>query len=276
VDFYLGTHMPGWLASAGVPLFVSYGRLRGYKRLPRAAAPWALDSWGFSVLSRLGYWPVSARDYAADVRRYADEIGGLAWAATQDYMCEPQVLAKTGLSVAEHQARTIASYVDLRDIAPEITWVPVLQGWVLGDYVRHVDAYARAGVDLASVPLVGLGSVCRRQHTAGVEMLIRQFARDGIRLHGFGFKVKGLARVADRLASADSLAWSFRARRNPPSMGARTRAARTVCASRSRGASRCSARSLGVQHARSRRRLSWTWSRDQFHRSMPCRLTVGV
>lgn len=34
-------------------------------------------------------------------------------------------------------------------------------------------------------------------------------------LHGFGFKVKGLELVADCLQSADSLAWSFHARKRP-------------------------------------------------------------
>lgn len=51
MKFYLGAHHPGWLAHAGVPLFVSYARLGPMKRLPRAAAPWALDSRGFSELS---------------------------------------------------------------------------------------------------------------------------------------------------------------------------------------------------------------------------------
>ncbi len=34
--------------------------------------------------------------------RYRDEIGCLLWAAPQDWMCEPWITAKTGLTVAEH------------------------------------------------------------------------------------------------------------------------------------------------------------------------------
>ena len=67
----------------------------------------------------------------AAVRRYRDEIGGLEWAAPMDWMCEPFMLAKTGLTVAEHQARTVANYLELRSLAPELPFVPVLQGWSL-------------------------------------------------------------------------------------------------------------------------------------------------
>lgn len=211
--FFLGTHMPNWLATAGVPLFVSRRRLAGYRTLPRAAGPWALDSGGFSELSLFGRWTVSAARYAAEVRRFVREVGGLVWAAAMDWMCEPVILAKTGLTVAEHQARTIANYLDLRERAPDLPWAPVLQGWRPDDYRRHLDDYDRAGVDLRTPPVVGLGSVCRRQHTAEVEDLIRSLSVQGLRLHGFGFKVLGLQRLGPVLASADSMAWSFEARR---------------------------------------------------------------
>ena len=79
--FLLGTHQPGWLRKARVPLFVSDTRLREYKTLPHAAAPWSLDSGGFTELQRNGAWTVSPAEYIARVRRYRDEIGHLAWAA---------------------------------------------------------------------------------------------------------------------------------------------------------------------------------------------------
>lgn len=212
-DFFLGTHIPGWLARTDAPLFVSRRRLAGYRTLPRAAAPWALDSGGFSELSLFGCWTVTAAAYVAEVRRFAAEVGRLAWAAAMDWMCEPAILSRTGLNIAEHQARTITNYLDLRDRAPEVPWTPVLQGWRPDDYRRHADAYGRAGVDLRALPVVGIGSVCRRQHTAEVEDVIRGLSGHGMRLHGFGFKVQGLARLGGVLASADSMAWSFEARR---------------------------------------------------------------
>lgn len=211
--FLLGTHMPGWLRLTDVPLFVSRRRLVDYRTLPRALGSWALDSGGFSELSLFGRWTVGVGQYAAEVRRFASEVGGLGWAAAMDWMCEPAILAGTGLTVAAHQARTVANYLELVSAAPDLPWTPVLQGWRPDDYRRHLDDYDRAGVDLRSVPVVGLGSVCRRQHTAEVEDLVRDLSRRGLRLHGFGFKVRGLGRLGSVLHSADSMAWSVEARR---------------------------------------------------------------
>ena len=45
-QFLLGTHQPGWLRTAGVPLLVSD------RRLPAAEVPWALDSGGFTELQK--------------------------------------------------------------------------------------------------------------------------------------------------------------------------------------------------------------------------------
>jgi hypothetical protein len=213
VKFYLGTHEPAWLGRSHVPLFISAVRLRRLKRkLPRARVPWALDSGGFSVLSKHGGYPQSAEEYVAEVRRWSEEIGLMDWAAIQDWMCEPVMLARTGLTVAEHQRRTVQSYLDLRRIAPDLPWVPVLQGFTREEYLHCASLYAAAGVDLADGRLVGIGSVCRRESTREAESIIRELAGRGIQLHGFGFKLAGLERCRDVLASADSLAWSDGAR----------------------------------------------------------------
>jgi hypothetical protein len=219
--FYLGTHQPGWLALVGIPLFVSRRRLARCKALPRARGPWALDSGAFTELSLHGRWMLAPADYAAEARRFAAGVGRLAFCAPLDWMCEPFVLARTGLSVAEHQRRTTESVLELRALAPELPWLPVLQGWEEADYLRHVDQYAAAGVDLAREPLVGVGSVCRRQDTRAAERLVCRLARDGLRLHLFGYKLKGLVRSARFLASSDSMAWSYDARRAVPLPGCR-------------------------------------------------------
>ena len=222
--FYLGTHQTGWLAKAGVPLLVSDTRLRKRVRLPRAAAPWAQDSGGFRQLQDHGDWSsVTPADYITRTRRYRDEIGLLQWAAPQDWMCEPAIIqggwhggqyfVGTHLTVAEHQRRTVANLLHLRDAAPDLPFVPVLQGFILDDYQRCADLYDRAGIDLAAEPLVGLGSVCRRQATRGVHQIITALRARGIsRLHGFGVKALGLDLYGDLIASADSLAWSYDAR----------------------------------------------------------------
>ena len=207
---YLGTHKPGWLGLSQVPLFVSQRTLGPRRSLPRASCRWALDSGGFSELSLFGRWETTPAAYVEAVRRYQREIGGLDWAAIQDWMCEPEVLRKTGLSIPEHQRRTVASVLELRDAGLPV--IPVLQGWTEGDYFDCIEAYERAGIDLAKEPVVGLGTICRRQQTMRAALIVRGLYNSGFKIHGFGFKVTGLDSCAPYLTSADSLAWSLAAR----------------------------------------------------------------
>lgn len=218
MTFYLGTHQPGWLNTTAVELFISDRRLRDYRRLPRAASGWSLDSGGFTELSTHGTWSFgpSPAAYAARVRRYADEIGNLRWATPQDWMCEPWIVAKTGLTVADHQQRTVANLLQLREAAPDVPWAPVVQGWTVADYLNCVDLYQAAGVDLTAEPVVGVGSVCRRQGTQITAEIMTELWAAGVRnLHGFGVKTAGLRLYAGLLTSADSMAWSMAARRRP-------------------------------------------------------------
>lgn len=227
IQFYLGTHMPNWLETAGVPLFVSHRRLVGRKTLPRAQADWAADSGGFSELSLYGEWRTTPEEYVTAVRRYDEEIGRLDWAAPQDWMCEPFMLTKTGLSIAEHQRRTVLNFVHLQELwhsttESESPFMPVLQGWGCDDYLRCADIYVRHGVDLCDYPLVGLGSICRRQATAEIGTIVaavRRVIDPDLPLHGFGVKLRGLQAYGHMLESADSLAWSFDARRKAPLSG---------------------------------------------------------
>lgn len=215
--FFLGTHHPHHLQdprAVGVDLFVSHGQLRRYKTLKPAVTSWACDSRGFTELSQHGRWTFTAKEYAAALARYAAEIGRLAWASPMDYMCEPFITQKTGLTVEEHQRRTVESVLELRALGAPV--IPVLQGWTHGDYLECLELYDRAGVDLRAEPVVGVGSVCRRQNTMRAESIMRDLASEGLRLHGFGFKKTGLRAAHDVLASADSMAWSFHARHEPP------------------------------------------------------------
>jgi hypothetical protein len=191
--FYLGVHHPHWLWQATCPLFISHRQLaRRRAALRSAACRWALDSGGFTELSMHGRWITPAAAYAAAVDRYAGQAGRLDFAAPQDWMCEPHILARTGLTVRDHQERTIASYLELRALAPHLPFIPVVQGWHLADYLHCVALYRAAGIDLARQPLVGVGSVCRRQSTGQIAVIVTALAAAGLRLHGFGIKTSGL------------------------------------------------------------------------------------
>lgn len=218
--FFLGTHHPIWLTRLDVPLFVSRRRLTDRRsEWPRARVPWAMDSGGFSELTIHGRWSIDAKIYAADVERYATELGNLEWAAPQDWMCEPHMLARTGLSIQEHQRRTTDNLIELRSIVSEVHIIPVLQGWDLDDYLRHVDMYFRAGIDLHEEPVIGVGSVCRRQGTDDAKEIFDRLADEGFNLHGFGVKATGLKTYASRIVSSDSMAWSYNARHRAPLSG---------------------------------------------------------
>lgn len=214
--FLLGTSEPDWLRRTNVPLFISRRRLQRLRTLYEARGPWVLDSGGFTELHQFGEWRLTADEYGKRVKRYADEIGGMLWAAPQDWMCEPSALAMSGRTVAEHQQLTVNNFVQLRDILGPLV-VPVLQGWHRDDYLRCVDLYDRAGINLNQEPTIGLGSVCRRNADSDISAIIA--ALQPLSLHAFG--VKGDAYVAnvDRLKSADSMAWSFTARYSPPLPG---------------------------------------------------------
>jgi hypothetical protein len=145
-------------------------------------------------------------------------------------MCEPEIVAGgrlpdgsvapgTGLTVAEHQQRTVQSVIDLgAELAPDgldKLIIPVLQGFAPDQYERCADLYAQAGIDLATERVVGLGSGCRRQADAEILSLARDPHADGMALHGFGVKTLGLPQLSQHLSSCDSMAWSMAARRDP-------------------------------------------------------------
>ena len=126
------------------------------------------------------------------------------------------MLERTGLTIEQHQHASVCSVLQLREaLQGAVHVIPVLQGWDVDDYVRCVRLYQRYGVDLWSEPVVGVGTVCRRQDTSEGNLIMRTLASMGLNLHGFGYKTEGLLAVAEHLVSADSMAWSFQARRDP-------------------------------------------------------------
>lgn len=206
MKFYLGCYNAAWFKRLEIPLFVSRNRLIGRKTMPTALGTWALDSGGFTEVATHGRWRITAEQYADEVKRL-QTIGNMDWCAPQDYMCEPPIVAKTGLTVEKHIQLTVENYLALKEL--DIPVIPVLQGWQLADYVACADLYRAHGVDLTAVRTVGLGSVCRRQATGEIEQITKELHSYGFRLHGFGVKTAGLHKYSQYLTSADSMAWSF-------------------------------------------------------------------
>lgn len=223
MKFYLGTHQPHWLRLYEVPMMVSRRTLAPIKTKPRALASWMRDSGGFTELQMFGAWSVGPKQFIREARQDADEVGLMEYCAPRDWMCEPIILkggwaggryfVGTKLTIPNHQRRTVADFLDLRQRAPELPWMPVIQGWEMDDYLRCVEMYESAGVSLSASPLVGVGTICRRQGTSEAARILGRLEAEGLKLHAFGLKGDGIPNVAPFLASSDSMAWSFAARK---------------------------------------------------------------
>jgi hypothetical protein len=215
VRLYLGLHQPSHARRfRDAAVCVSVNRLRGRRRLE--VGRWIIDSGAFTEIARHGRYRSPVADYAAEVCRWA-ATGQLEACVAQDWMCEPFICARTGRSVAEHQRLTIERYDELvAELGGRVYAMPVLQGFRPGEYLCHLEDY---GDRLRPGMWVGVGSLCKRngrpeQILAVIEAI--RGARPDLQLHGFGVKLTALAHPGVRagLASADSMAWSYHARRN--------------------------------------------------------------
>jgi hypothetical protein len=212
-QFYVGVGAVNWLYDRPNRhrLFISIRRINKIKKLKPATTAWCCDSGGFTELSLHGQWVTTPAEYVENLRR-ASEMGRLVWASPQDWMCEPEMIKKTGLTVEKHQRLTCENFQTLTQLAPELPIIPVLQGWNPADYYQHFAMYEKNGVKLQQHQAVGLGSFCRRAKINGVRELVIDMKQEGLKLHGFGLKKDGLELFGNHLTSSDSMAWSYRAR----------------------------------------------------------------
>lgn len=193
--------------------FISVNRLRGRKS-PFAVGDWIMDSGAFTEIATHGKYRHPVSEYAEQIKRWRN-CGNLLAAVGQDYMCEAHMLAKTGLTVADHQRLTIERYDALIAEGCGVYIMPVLQGYAPEDYVSHLRQY---GERIASDAWVGVGSVCKRNgDPRAIERVLFAIKseRPDLRLHGFGLKSTALGSplVRELLWTADSMAWSFAARK---------------------------------------------------------------
>lgn len=221
VKFYVGLHQPADAQHFDLAC-ISINRLRGRKKeVPCGDV--LVDSGAFTEIFKHGGYRHSVEEYAAELYRlFTTGVVKIAAAVAQDYMCEPFILAKTGLTIEEHQRLTIERYDALvaeleRLFAGPIPFhvMPVLQGFAPQDYVRHIRMY---GDRLKPGMWVGVGSVCKRQgDPRSIIAVLQAIAseRPDLLLHGFGVKITALLHpgVRELLATADSMAWSFAARK---------------------------------------------------------------
>lgn len=221
--FYVGLHQPSD-AQHFERCCIHVGRLLDRQK-PLGCEELLLDSQAFRMLELRGDHQLSPVEYATIGARVVTLCGKVTIVA-QDYMCEDYIFQRryehTGVrfTVADHQRLTIARYDALHCHAARrgLTIMPVLQGY---DPLEHVDHIRQYGRRLRRGAWVGVGSVCKRN---GDPSAIRDVLycikkiRPDLRLHGFGIKTTALewhgGTIRAMLASADSLAWSYHARKN--------------------------------------------------------------
>lgn len=210
--FYVGLHHAS-VARNFARCCISVNTLRR-RKIGVGDAKVLLDSGAFTELHLHGAYRQDVSAYAAEIRRLRESMD-IEVAVAQDYMCEPFMLKRTGLTLAEHQRLTIERYDALMEYSTGVPIMPVLQGFDPADYSRHVRSY---GSRLREGQWVGVGSVCKRNGSPvdvqNVLAAIRGIRPD-LRLHGFGVKLTSIADSAVRsmLYSADSMAWCYAARK---------------------------------------------------------------
>lgn len=178
----------------------------------------ALDSAGYVAMVRYKCYPWSVESYLDLAQSFP-----WAWWASMDFCCEPQIAANRR-EVMERITMTAMKYSQLGALACERQGlkppIPVLQGWEPDDYLRCVDMMG--GAD--ELPdLCGVGSVCRRGvgRRDGILSIVGRL--DGalparVKLHLFGVKGDAIPMLLGhpRIASVDSMAWNYAARRELP------------------------------------------------------------
>lgn len=247
-QYYVGSDRVNLLKKIDRPSMVSAYAVRDRKSdiSINANQNWMMDSGAFTQVTNFGDFVICPEKYIRIAMRF-EHSGRLDCIATQDYMCEPDVINKLRekgreASVRIHQRKTIDRFIRLKKEARKqglgVPVMPVLQGWEVEDYVEHFKMYQ----DLINLPThyylpgpygeyfpvkrnwnqwLGIGSTCKRNKNPEIVSNIidaleeywdeQCIKKDGFRIHLFGFKKTGLrlASIRDRIYSADSFAYDY-------------------------------------------------------------------
>lgn len=174
---------------------------------------WIMDSGAFSEVSMNGKYTFTPEEYLHYVELHQPSLF-----FNMDYMCELFVLQKTGLTVREHQKKTIENQIKIMDLLDNYkikgTFAGCIQGWQISDYINCIDMLKEQGLITS---IMGVGSVCRRNSKKQILEILYAVKQElpNIKLHGFGIKTDVLKEplAYGCLDSCDSMAWSFEGRR---------------------------------------------------------------
>jgi hypothetical protein len=198
-----GGYVPNVLISASV---LWNPRDRRFQRLhtPRHDSLF-LDSGGYGFHRSYGEYPFPRERYV----KLAKEVGA-DLVAVMDYPCERGVNRSMHSDNVDRVAATTDSARALMRSHPEITWVPVIQGYDAEEYANCVSRYESMGLIR---PFMAVGSLCTRKTAATTRAVLRVIRRHlpDVRLHGFGVDLRLLKdrEIRSILWSADTAAWKY-------------------------------------------------------------------
>lgn len=202
-----------------IPQFMfSLRRLKNRKTpVPFNTYNWIMDSGAFSEININGKYTFTPQEYLRYVELHQPPLF-----FNMDYMCEPFVLRKTGLTVKEHQEKTISNQIKIMDLLKNYNikseFSGCIQGWKIEEYIEHIDMLKSQGLVTNKM---GVGSICRRNSREQIIEVLKAVKQElpNTNLHGFGIKTDVLKEriIHDCLDSCDSMAWSFSGRRNKKS-----------------------------------------------------------
>ncbi|WP_291333425.1 hypothetical protein [Desulfovibrio sp.] len=173
-----------------------------------------LDSAGFTAMKKYNGFPWTIDAYVELAARFP-----FARWASMDYCVEQEIAASREV-VLDRISQTINANHSCANLARQYgildTFMPVIQGRTPDDYLRCIERMPM----VFDFPVVGVGSMCRRQvHGADgilrvIAALDQAFAGTEVQLHLFGLKSQGAAavRAHPRVFSVDSQAYGSAAR----------------------------------------------------------------
>ena len=169
----------------------------------------SIDSGGFTAAQRWGEYPWTVEEYVEFIRKSSENVR-LDFCAVMDYACEPDVNRTVNPTNIDRIKATVENEALCIAAAPDLPWLPVLQGDNLSE--REFDIEYRAKNNVEIKPYMGIGSVCKRGAKKAREV-VRFYAGTltGVRYHAFGLDVRALNKcdVLRNIKSWDSYAWAF-------------------------------------------------------------------
>lgn len=204
-------HVPNVMLSGG-SIWTPKGKKFSLSRtvLPDTVERIILDSGCFSFFSRYAEYPFELQTFL-DLAYHVREQSPLYRVVTLDYPCEPEINRKQHSTNEERIARTVERAIECIDADSSLSWLPVIQGYSIQEYLACIDLYREQGVESE---FWAIGSICSRK---GQPYKVREIicrikeALGDVRLHAFGLSLLYLQdpQIFGALFSSDSAAWNW-------------------------------------------------------------------